>query len=109
MGFDMDLIDLRALSGWEHYRDELLRRRPDVVAMTMMSVDYNPATEAAASSRETLPEADHRGRWAPPDHHGRKRWPRSPSFDYVITREGEITFPWLLGELQAGRPPRAAS
>ena len=40
-GFEIDLIDLRALSGWDEFREELQRRRPDVVAFTMMSVDYN--------------------------------------------------------------------
>ena len=30
--FAIDLIDLRALSGWDEFRDELRRRQPDVAA-----------------------------------------------------------------------------
>jgi len=55
-GFAIDLIDLRALSGWEAFREELLRRRPEVAALTMMSVDYNPATQAARIVKEVLPQ-----------------------------------------------------
>ena len=56
-GFEIDLIDLRALSGWDEFREELLRRRPEVVAFTMMSVDYNPALEAAGIVKEAIPRA----------------------------------------------------
>ncbi|MCK4832760.1 MAG: cobalamin-dependent protein, partial [Anaerolineales bacterium] len=41
-GFDVNLIDLRALNGWDHFREVLAERGPDVVGLTMMSVDYNP-------------------------------------------------------------------
>ena len=54
-GHQIDLIDLRALSGWDEFREELLGRRPDVLALTMMSVDFNPATEAARVIKEVLP------------------------------------------------------
>jgi anaerobic magnesium-protoporphyrin IX monomethyl ester cyclase len=103
-GFALDLIDLRALGGWEHLCDELLLRRPDVVAMTMMSVDYNPATEAARIVRETLPEAVIVVGGPHPTIMV-EEVAEIPDFDYVVTREGEITFPWLLGEIQAGRRP----
>ena len=42
-GHEVDLIDLRALKGWEHFRAVLMERQPDVLGVTMMSVDYNPA------------------------------------------------------------------
>ncbi len=45
-GFEIDLIDLRALRDWDHFRDEFLQRDPDVVGLTMMSVDYNPVQQA---------------------------------------------------------------
>ena len=51
-GFDVDLIDLRALSGWDHFREVLADRDPDVVAVTLMSVDYNPARKAVAAAKE---------------------------------------------------------
>ena len=45
-GFEVDLIDLRSLTGWDQYRDEIASRQPDVIGVTMMSVDYGPAMEA---------------------------------------------------------------
>ena len=56
-GFQIDLIDLRALQNWDHFREELKKRDPDVIGLTMMSVDYNPVTQALAIAQEVLPEA----------------------------------------------------
>ena len=105
-GFQIDLIDLRALSGWDAFRDELRRRRPDVAALTMMSVDYNPATEAARIIKEVLPETIVVVGGPHPTIMV-EEVAEIAEFDYVITREGEVTFPWLLGELQAGRRPES--
>jgi anaerobic magnesium-protoporphyrin IX monomethyl ester cyclase len=90
-GLHIDLIDLRALSGWDEFRQELRLRQPDVVGLTMMSVDYNPATEAARIVKEVTPQTI--------------TVVGGPHFDYIVTREGEITFPWLLEEIRAGRRP----
>jgi len=103
-GFDLDLIDLRALGGWDQFREELLRRRPDVVGMTMMSVDYNPGTQAARIVKEVLPEAI-TVVGGPHPTIMVDEVAEIPEFDYVVTREGEVAFPWLLGEIQAGRRP----
>ena len=105
-GFDMDLIDLRALSGWDEFREELRRRRPDVVAFTMMSVDYNPAMEAAAIVKEVIPQAV-TVVGGPHPTIMVEEVAEIPHFDYVVTREGEITFPWLLGEIRDGRRPES--
>lgn len=103
-GFDIDLIDLRALSGWDAFREELERRRPDVTALTMMSVDYNPATEAARIVKEVLPEVPVIVGGPHPTIMV-EEVAEIPAFDYVVTREGEVTFPWLLGCLRDGQPP----
>jgi radical SAM superfamily enzyme YgiQ (UPF0313 family) len=105
-GFDIDLIDLRALSGWDEFREELRRRRPAVAALTMMSVDYNPATEAARIIKEEMPETV-TVVGGPHPTIMVEEVAEIPDFDYVITREGEVTFPWLLGELQEGRRPES--
>jgi len=103
-GFDIDLIDLRALSGWDAFREELLRRQPAVIAMTMMSVDYNPALEAARIVKETLPETTTIVGGPHPTIMV-EEVADIPEFDYIITREGEVTFPWLLEQLRSGNPP----
>ncbi|MCL7451475.1 MAG: B12-binding domain-containing radical SAM protein [Anaerolineae bacterium] len=103
-GFDIDLIDLRALSGWDGFREELLRRQPAVVALTMMSVDYNPALQAVRIVKETLPQTITIVGGPHPTIMV-EEVAEIPEFDYIITREGEVTFPRLLAQLQAGEPP----
>jgi anaerobic magnesium-protoporphyrin IX monomethyl ester cyclase len=103
-GFDIDLIDLRALSGWDEFRSELLRRQPDVVALTMMSVDYNPALEAVRIVKETLPQTV-TVVGGPHPTVMVEEVTEIPEFDYVIIREGEVTFPRLLAQLREGKPP----
>jgi radical SAM superfamily enzyme YgiQ (UPF0313 family) len=105
-GFEIDLIDLRALSGWDEFREELRRRRPAAVALTMMSVDYNPATEAARIIKEVRPETVTIVGGPHPTIMV-EEVAEDAHFDYIITREGEVTFPWLLGELEAGRKPES--
>jgi anaerobic magnesium-protoporphyrin IX monomethyl ester cyclase len=102
--FSVNLIDLRALSCWDAFREELRRRRPDVVAVTMMSVDYNPVTQAVALVRDTLPQTV-TVVGGPHPTIMLDEVSENADFDYIITREGEVTFPWLLGELRAGRRP----
>ena len=46
-GHQTHLIDLRELSGWDDFRKDLKEFSPDVVAITMMSVDFNAALKAA--------------------------------------------------------------
>jgi radical SAM superfamily enzyme YgiQ (UPF0313 family) len=103
-GFEVDLIDLRALAGWDAFRDELLQRRPAVVALTMMSVDYNPATEAVRIVKEVLPEAV-TVVGGPHPTIVVDEVAKIDDFDYIVTREGEVTFPRLLGQIRDGQRP----
>jgi anaerobic magnesium-protoporphyrin IX monomethyl ester cyclase len=105
-GFEIDLIDLRALSSWDAFREELQRRRPDVAALTMMSVDYNPAIEAVRIVKESLPEAV-TVVGGPHPTIMVEEVAEIADIDYIVTREGEITFPWLLGQLRDGRQPES--
>ena len=103
-GFEVDLIDLRALAGWDHFREVLAERDPDVVAVTMMSVDYNPAREAIAIAKEVKPGVvtvigGPHVTIALPDSLG------IPNVDYLILHEGEVTFPKLLRAIEGDDPP----
>lgn len=103
-GFPVDLIDLRALRGWEEYDEELRARRPDVIGITMMSVDFNPAGEAARRAKSVLPDtAIVVG--GPQPTVAVEEVAAIPEYDYIVMGEGEITFPWLLKELEEGRRP----
>jgi radical SAM superfamily enzyme YgiQ (UPF0313 family) len=103
-GLEIDLIDLRALADWDAYAAEIAARRPDVLGVTMMSVDFNPANLAMDIAKRVKPDivtvlGGPHPTLAPDEVAA------NPNVDYVITHEGEVSFPWLLGELQAGRRP----
>ncbi len=103
MGFEVDLLDLRALRNWEHFRAELLARRPNLVGVSMMSVDYNPAMQCLRIVREALPEAvtivggPHPTLMLDEVKH-------DTSIDHIFLGEAEITFPEFLARQQRGEP-----
>ena len=103
-GFEVDLIDLRALSSWDHFRTVLAERDPDVVAVTLMSVDYNPGRKAIALAKEVKPSiitviGGAHVTIALEDAL------EIPHVDYLLTREGEISFPHLLNMIATDEAP----
>jgi anaerobic magnesium-protoporphyrin IX monomethyl ester cyclase len=103
-GFDTDLIDLRALKGWEHFREELARRQPDVCGLTMMSVDFNPVMQCVDVIKEVHP-AIVTVVGGPHPTLLTDEVLANKKIDYVITHEGEIAFPRLLAAVEAGERP----
>jgi len=104
-GFDVDLIDLRALKSWDHFREEFRQRAPDVVGLTMMSVDYNPVRQALEIIEEVKPETI-TVVGGPHVTLALEDSLRLPHVDYLVTREGEVTFPRLLQAIAEGNPPQ---
>lgn len=102
-GHEVDLIDLRALRGWDHYREELRLRRPQVVGVTMMSVDYNPGVESIATAKEVDPGIVTVVGGPHPTLALDEMLPLK-AIDYIVTHEGENVFPELLRRLEAGEP-----
>ncbi len=103
-GFEVDLVDLRALSSWDQFRHELAERDPDVIGVTMMSVDCNPVSQAVSVAKQVKPEVTTviggpHVTIALEDALG------IPHVDYLVIREGEVTFPQLLSLIKAGNPP----
>ncbi|MBN1813231.1 MAG: B12-binding domain-containing radical SAM protein [Anaerolineae bacterium] len=103
-GFEADLIDLRALDGWNHFREVLAERNPDVVGVTMMSVDYNPARQAVAIAKEVNPDIV-TVLGGPHVTIALEDSLRIPHVDYLVTGEGEVSFPRLLQLIEGGDPP----
>jgi radical SAM superfamily enzyme YgiQ (UPF0313 family) len=103
-GFAVDLIDLRALSGWDHFREVLAEYDPDVIGVTMMSVDYNPACKAIAIAKEVKPEIVV-VIGGPHVTIALEDALRIPHVDYLVTGEGEVAFPKLLRLIEEGDPP----
>ncbi|MCL5107532.1 MAG: B12-binding domain-containing radical SAM protein [Chloroflexi bacterium] len=102
-GHEVDLIDLRALRGWDHYREELARRRPQVVGVTMMSVDYNPGVQAATVAKEVDPRIVTVVGGPHPTLALEEMLPLA-SIDHIVTHEGENAFVDLLRRLETGEP-----
>jgi len=100
-GHEVNLIDLRALRSWDHFRATLAERHPDVMAVTMMSVDYNPGMQCLEIAREvdpgivTMVGGPH-PTIMPDELAG------CPHVDHVFLGEGEETFPDALNRLQRG-------
>jgi anaerobic magnesium-protoporphyrin IX monomethyl ester cyclase len=104
-GFDVDLIDLRALKGWDHFRAEIAARRPDVVGITMMSVDYNPTAQCLEIIKEIDPGIITIV-GGPHPTLALEEIGADDRIDYIVTHEGEITFPRLLQAIAEGHPPQ---
>lgn len=103
-GFDVDLIDLRALRDWEHFRSELRSRKPDVCGLTMMSVDFNPVMKCVDVIKEENPESTVVV-GGPHPTLAAAEVEANPDIDYIVTHEGEIAFPRLLAAVRDGQPP----
>ena len=103
-GFEIDLIDLRALKGWDDFRADIEKRRPDVTGLTMMSVDFNPVMQCVNIIKEINP-AIVTVVGGPHPTLALDEVAANPNIDYIVTHEGEITFPKLLAAIRDGRPP----
>ena len=103
-GHEVNLVDLRALKGWDHFRQMVVERRPDVAAVTMMSVDYNPGLRCLEIIREVDPRiVTMVGGPHPtilPDELA-----ANPTIDHIFLGEGEETFPQALDMLERGGKP----
>lgn len=102
-GFEVDLLDLRSLHSWEHFRSELVARHPDVVGVSMMSVDYNPAMQCLSIVRELLPQAitivgGPHPTLMPDEFRDDTR------VDHIFLGEAEISLPAFLERVQRGEP-----
>ncbi len=100
-GHEVDLIDRRALRDWDHFREEVKARCPDVAGFGMLSVDFNPAMKGVELLKEinkrTVTVAGGPHPTLVPDE-----VLRSPLVDHIVTGEGEISFPEMLHKFERG-------
>ena len=101
-GHIVRLIDLRELSGWNDMLDELKAFGPDVVGITMMSVDFDYALESARVVKlykagvKVIVGGPHPSIMP-------EEVARDPNIDHVVAGEGEISFINLLEDIEKGR------
>ncbi|MDO9464620.1 MAG: hypothetical protein Q7J67_04915 [bacterium] len=48
---NVELIDLRRLKNWQDFTQKIMNKNPDVVGITMMSVDFNPVMRSGVSPK----------------------------------------------------------
>ena len=102
-GHSVCLIDLRELSGWDDVRSELITADPDVVGITMMSVDFDYAIGVAKTARQALPKAKIVVGGPHPSIMPEELASNS-DIDYIMAGEGEISFIKLIEDIQKGVP-----
>ena len=100
-GFAVDLIDLRALRDWQHFREEFGKRRPDVVGVSMMSVDYDPAMHSLEIAKEVHPQVITTV-GGPHPNLVLAEVENDPRIDHIFLGEGEISFPDFLASIERG-------
>lgn len=94
-GHEVFLADLRTLSGWDKYSRLVKEISPDFIGVTMHSVEFSIAVEAAKIAKEVLPNVTAVAGGIHPT-----MFPQecidTGVFDYVLQGEGEISLPLLV-------------
>jgi radical SAM superfamily enzyme YgiQ (UPF0313 family) len=98
-GHKVTLLDLRRFSGWDDFKAKIYVMNYPVVAITMMSVDFNPACNAAKIIKEIKPNTiiivgGPHASICP------EELENLPFIDYIIKGEGEITLPELVEAIE---------
>lgn len=105
-GHAVGLIDLRKLEGWDDVERVVLQSDAQVFGISSMSVDYGVSEKVAALIKKVKPAAvviigGVHPTVAPDEVL------KNTDFDYVITKEGEISLHRLLREIERnGKPER---
>lgn len=102
---DIELIDFRMLKGWNHFKEELKKKSPDVVGISMRSCDFNVVMRSVGIIKEinkqiiTIVGGVHPT--VAPDEVA-----ANEKIDHIVTGEGEISFVKLLQDIEASRSNR---
>ena len=97
----VNLIDLRRLKSWKHYRRVVEDNLGEVAGITMMSVDYDFGVRAAEIIRKVKPETKiFVG--GPHPSICPKQLETKECIDCIVRGEAEVTFPMLLDDLVNG-------
>ena len=100
-GHDVSLIDLRQLSGWEELPSVIRKLNPEIVGITIMSLDFDVALESARIIKETNPAIKVIVGGIHPSIM-EEELTKNPDIDYVFKGEAEITLPKILKEIVSG-------
>ncbi len=101
-GYEVSLIDLRQLSSWDEFKDKIKAYAPQVVGLTMMSVDYETVMRAI----DLMKEIDKRIKvvvGGPHPNLALEEVKANTDIDHIMLGEGEISFVELLGDMESGK------
>ena len=108
-GHEVSLIDLRQVSSWDEFRGRVEECSPQVAGVTMMSVDYTPATEAIGIIKSVSGRIKVVVGGAHPSL-ALEEVVDDDRIDCIVQGEGEISFNGLLKDIETNKtPPRVIS
>ncbi len=94
-GHSVTLADLRTLSGWCDYRQLVERVSPEFVGISIHSVEFSTAVEAARQAKRALPRVKTIVGGVHPTMFP-EECIESGAFDYIMKGEGEVSLPLLV-------------
>lgn len=104
-GYQVDVLDCQALRiNYDQIKEELTKRKPDIVGMTSTTLTYKSAAHVAQIAKEINPNCTtmiggpHVSFW---DENALKEY---PELDIIIRKEGEETILELVQRIEAGKP-----
>jgi radical SAM superfamily enzyme YgiQ (UPF0313 family) len=101
-GHEVSLIDRRALRDWDHFRQEVRSRSPDVAGFGMLSVDFNPAMKGIELVKEANPNTI-TVVGGPHPTLVPEEVLSNPLVDHIVIGEGEISFIEMLHKFERGK------
>jgi radical SAM superfamily enzyme YgiQ (UPF0313 family) len=101
-GHAVSLIDLRQLTGWAELSQAVKDAAPDIVGITMMSVDFDAAIRAARMIKDLNSRIKVIAGGAHPSLAG-SELEKNPDIDYIFKGEAEVTLPLVLEDLLSGK------
>jgi radical SAM superfamily enzyme YgiQ (UPF0313 family) len=96
-GHEVDLIDLRQLSGWEALGDQIRQNPAEVYGLSIGPADHDFRLEALYQIKANAPQAKIIVGGLPPTLFPEEY--NYPTINTVVAGEGEITFPKLLEDI----------
>ncbi len=101
-GHAVEMLDLRFLKSFEDYEERLEAMSPDCVGISFMTPSRDYAFRCAETAKRQGRVVVGGGVYAT---HGYADMIGSGCFDYVITGEGDVSFPVLIASLERGEKP----
>lgn len=103
-GHETFLLDLREMTGWEEFQSRLSKIKPEVIAITVMTINFPLSLQVAEKAKELFPHVPFVAggihvTLMPED------FSSNPHFDHLVLGEGEVVFTELLENLARGEKP----